>query len=176
MIVLPQLTNIKSWQFPDDATAGKAAFLAGLDTTAEGWLRAYALTMPEVSTALIKAHQAGYKRHLTVDHSCMEDRTQAQLVQGLVSAGLEVTITTSYAGADYIAHEKTFVDAAGNVFTGSTNWSDSAWLQINKSLQFNSPEFVAQFVTSFNESVAYAWEHEQSFQLMSQQPEPSVVP
>lgn len=176
MITIPQLSDVRCYQFPDDATAGRAAFLAGLDTTAELWLRAYALTMPEVSTALIKAHEAGYKRHLTVDHSCMEDRTQAMLVQGLVTAGLEVTITTSYAGADYIAHEKTLVDAEGNVFTGSTNWSDSAWLQINKSLAFNSPAFLAQFVESFNTSVAYAWTHEQAFQLMSEQPAPTVVP
>lgn len=175
MIVIPQLSDVKSYQFPDDSTVGKAAFLTGLETLAEIWLRAYALTMPEVSTALIKAHEAGCKRHLTVDHSCMEDRTQATLVQGLVTAGLEVTITTSYAGADYIAHEKTSVDADGNVFTGSTNWSDSAWLQINKSLAFNSPAFVSQFVASFNESVQYAWTHEASFQLMSEQPAPTTA-
>jgi hypothetical protein len=158
------------WQFPDDAEAGKAFFLNALATPTELWLRAYALTMPEASQALIEAHKSGFKRHVTVDHSQMEDRTQKALVEGIVAAGVEVTITTSYAGADYIAHEKTVVDALGNVFTGSTNWSDSAWSQINKSVSFQSLDFLAQFRASFDESVAYAWKNERSFQLMSAEP------
>lgn len=159
------------WQFPDDQKLGRMAFLSRLHTRAELWLRAYALTMPEVSTALIDAHNAGLVRHVAVDHSqVMMDHTQAALVKGLVAAGVEVTVSTSYAGGDYIAHEKTCCDARGNVFTGSTNWSESAWRQINCSLQFNSPGFVTQFRASFERQVAYAWTHERPFQLMAAPP------
>jgi len=169
-VLLTDLGPVTSYQFPDDAEAGKAAFLDQLATPEELWMRAYALTMPEAAKALEEAHAAGRARHVTVDHSQMEDKTQLKLVEGLTGVGVEVTILTSYAGADYIAHEKTIVDAAGDVFTGSTNWSDSAWLQINKSLSFNSPMFLAQFRASFFKSVAYAWTNERSFQLMPSRP------
>jgi hypothetical protein len=167
---------VTSFQFPDDADAGKAKFLSMLQTPAELWLRCYAVTMPEVSDALIAAHQAGYARHVTVDHSEMTDTAQATLVRGLATAGLEVTICTSYAGPDYISHEKTLADAGGNVFTGSTNWSESAWDQLNKSLVFNSPSFVAQLVASFHESVQYAWTSERGMQILYEPPASYVPP
>lgn len=162
---------VTAYQFPDDASAGESAFLSVVSTGSELWLRAYALTLKPLAAALIARQKAGQLTHITVDHSCMvDDKAQKALVDSLVAAGLEITVCTSYAGKEYIAHEKTAVDADGLVFTGSTNWSESAWRQINKSLAFRSPEFVQQFVASFNTSVAYAWKNEREYQLMSEPP------
>ena len=162
--------SVTALQFPDDAIVGKRMFLEALAAPAEGWLRAYAFTLTEAASALETARRAGLGRHGIVDHSCMSDRTQAAIIKGMVAEGFEWTVATSTAGADYISHEKTFCDADGNVYTGSTNWSDSAWLQTNKSLVFNSPEIAEQFVKSFKAQVAWAWEHERSFQLLASPP------
>jgi hypothetical protein len=168
--VVTDLGKVTLWQFPDDNEAGIEAFLKLLSTPNELWVRAYTFTMATASTVLIARQKADQLTHISVDHSCLEYATQLKLVQGLIEAGLEVTVTTSYKGADYIAHEKTVVDSSGAFFTGSTNWSASAWDQINKSIQGVSTDFLAQFKESFEKSIQYAWTHERAFQLMSQPP------
>lgn len=170
MITIPQLAPVTAWEFPEDAEAGKAALLAHwTENPVETWLRAYALTMRELTEAIIAAEKTA-PTHVYVDHTQCEDEDQLTLVKELVAAGVEVTIGTSPAGSGYIAHTKAYVDADGDCWEGSTNFSESAWHQVNTAFQFNSPAWRDMMVAAFNRDVAYAWEHERSLQLMSVPP------
>jgi len=163
-----------AFQFPEDAIAGQSAFIKAVRAPDIGYLRAYALTDQAVADAMVEAVKAGYQRNAIVDHSQMEDPSQQGVVNYLISGGVYITISTSTAGVEYISHEKTWVDASGYVYTGSTNWSDSAWKQTNKSLIFVSTIFRDKFIADFQAQVEFAWTKEASFQLMNNQP-PSVL-
>ena len=165
---------VTAWQFPDDAAAGEAAFLALLHSPAETWIRAYAFTMKALTDECIAAHRAGVKLHIALDHSQEVGHYEKPEVERLVAAGVETTIATSYAGSKYIAHEKGLFTAAGECWEGSTNFSSSAWEQINTALQFSSDAYVAMQVDSFNREVAYAWSNEKALQVMSAAPQPTV--
>ena len=174
MIVLPQLEQVIAWEFPEDAEAGKAALLEHFDDPVETWIRAYAFTIRELAEAIIEANKSA-PQHLYVDHSQCEDEDQLVLVKELVAAGVEVTIGTSPAGKGFIAHSKAFVGRDGSCWEGSTNFSESAWHQVNSAMQFNSPAWRDMMIAAFNKDVAWAWANEASLQLMSTQPAPVVV-
>lgn len=188
------------WQFPDDAVEGKIAFLDVLHNPAETWILAYAFTMPELADEVIAAHKDGVKFHIYVDHSQTgnvlplpgmdyqfvwgadaEARAdpvalalrQRTVIQNLVEAGVEVTIGTSYAGPGFIAHEKGFATADDDCWEGSTNFSESAWSQINSAMEFVSPEWAQHLRNTIKQAVEYAWAHEKSYQLMTAKPDTS---
>ena len=161
---------ITAWQLPDDAEAAEAAFLALLHNPAETWIRAYAFTMKALTDECIAAHEAGVKLHIALDRSQEVGTYEKPEVERLVAAGVETTIATSYAGSKYIAHEKGLFTAAGECWEGSTNFSSSAWKQINTALQFVSPAYQAMQVRTFNHEVQYAWAQERSYQLMANPP------
>jgi hypothetical protein len=167
VIKLPELT---AYEFPEDAAAGQAALLAHwTKNPTETWLRAYAFTIRALAEAVIEANKTA-PQHLYIDHSQCEDEDQLVLVKEMVAAGVEVTIGTSPAGEGFIAHTKAFVDKLGNCWEGSTNFSESAWQQVNTAFQFVSPEWRDMMIAAFNRDVAYAWTNEARFQLMAAQP------
>ena len=103
------------------------------------------------------------------------DKTETPLVQQLVQAGVEVTLGTSPAGSQYICHTKGIVsDAAPGgalwCWEGSTNFSLSAWKQVNTALVFSSQAWRDQFVAQFEALRNYAWANERILQLMSAPP------
>ena len=163
-------TAVTCWQFPDDAAAGKQAFLNVLANPQETWILAYAFTMGELAGEVVAAHKAGVPVHVFVDHSESITPIQKAILQPMVAAGCEVTIGTSYAGSRYIAHEKGMATVGGSCWEGSTNFSASAWSQINTAMQFDSPEYRDRFVGTFNRAVEYAWANEQSYQMMERKP------
>lgn len=168
----PALT---AWEFPDDALAGKAAFIAQWDDQIERWIRAYALTMRELVAPLIAANKVA-PQHCYVDLSCMSDATQKVVVDEIVAGGVEVTIGTSPAGPEFIAHTKSIIAVNGDCWEGSTNFSESAWRQVNTAFQFNSISWAQMMVEAFNRDVVYAWANCASDQLMSAQPTANTIP
>lgn len=167
--------EVTAWQLPEDATTARVAFIDIFTNPSETWLRAYAFTMADLAEDIIAAHQKGVPMHLYLDRSQEVGTYEKPLVEKVVAAGVEVTIGTSPAGTKYIAHEKGGCTADGDCFEGSTNFSDSAWEQVNTLLQFNSPEWAQMTVDAFNRAVVYAWTSERSLQLMSTQPEPHDI-
>ena len=167
MIQFSPTGPVTAWQFPDDQVAGEEAFLGLLHNPAETWIRAYAFTMKALTDECIAAHQAGVKLHIALDRSQEVGTYEKPEVERLVAAGVETTIATSYAGSKFIAHEKGLFTAAGECWEGSTNFSSSAWQQINTALQFDSSPYVEMQVASFNREIQYAWANEKQFQLMS---------
>ena len=169
-MITTTLGPVVAWEFPEDAEAGKAAFLAHWDNPVETWVRAYAFTMSALAEAVIKAN-ASAPQHLYVDRSqCQENAEQAVLVRKVIAAGVEVTIGTSPAGAEFIAHSKSYFAANGDCWEGSWNFSESASHQVNTAFQFNSPEWRTMMVSAFNRDVQYAWTNQRAAQLMSQPP------
>jgi hypothetical protein len=177
-IVIPTLTNVTAWEFPEDAEAGKAALLEHWTqpSPVETWLRAYAFTMGELATAIIQAAKVA-PQHVYVDKSQYQAETEMQALCKTVAEtpNVDLTIGTSPAGAGFIAHTKAFVDRDGNCWEGATNFSESAWHQVNTALQFVSPEWRDLIVAGFNRDVAYAWSSEASLQIMSKEPVLAVV-
>lgn len=167
--------SVTCWQFPDDAVTGKAAFLQYFSDPAETWVLAYSLTLAPLVDEIIAAHQAGVPIHMYVDHSQSVSHTQAAVVGRLATAGVEVTIGTSWEGKGYIAHEKGYATADGDCWEGSTNFSQTAWDQINTAMQFNSPEYRDNLKATFQHAVEYAWTNERSYQVM-QAPPASFAP
>src|SRR5208282_2266208 len=135
MIVIPTLTNITAWEFPEDAAAGEAAFLAHWERPVETYVRAYAFTMKALAEGIIEAAKTA-PQHVYVDRSQSESETQLALLHEIVQApGVDLTIGTSPAGKGFIAHTKAYVAVNGDFWEGSTNFSYSAWHQINTAFQ-----------------------------------------
>jgi hypothetical protein len=91
-------------------------------------------------------------------------------------AGIEVTIGTSPAGSKFICHTKGIVSdraAKGGelwCWEGSTNFSLSAWQQVNTAMVFASQQWRDEFVAQFEALRDFAWANERDLQLMSQPP------
>jgi hypothetical protein len=177
MVTIEGLTVI-AWELPEDAVAAKqAAINHWAVNPEETWLLAYAFTMRELVQPILDASKAGFPTHMYVDESCMkDDAKQVTIVKELVAGGVEVTVGSSPAGPAYIAHTKAYVGRSGACWEGSTNWSESAWQQVNTAMQFNSPAWRDMIIAAFNVRVAYAWANEASDQLMAAQPAPVTVP
>lgn len=168
-------TTITCYLLPDDGTVAQQAFLKNLTDPGETWIIAYAFTLPDMISDLIAAHKKGVPLHLYLDYSQYQDKTETPLVQQLVQAGVEVTVGTSPAGSEYICHTKGIVsDAAPGgalwCWEGSTNFSLSAWKQVNTALVFSSQAWRDQFVAQFEALRDFAWANEKNLQIMSAPP------
>ncbi len=97
---------------------------------------------------LISAHQNGVPLHIFLDHSQSITSIQQPLVQRLVDAGIEVTIGTSPVGTEYISHTKGAVSNDNPVWCleGSTNFTQSAWEEVNTVMIFSSQDWYNNFV------------------------------
>jgi PLD-like domain len=168
-------TKITCYLLPEDGPTAQQEFLKNLLDPGETWIIAYAFTLPDMISDLLAAHKKGIPLHLYLDYSQYTGRTEKPLVQQLVQAGIEVTVGTSPAGSQYICHTKGIVsDAAPGgalwCWEGSTNFSLSAWKQVNTALVFSSQAWRDQFVAQFEGLRDYAWANERSLQLMSSPP------
>ncbi|HEV2422233.1 MAG TPA: phospholipase D-like domain-containing protein [Candidatus Acidoferrales bacterium] len=169
-------TTVTCYLLPQDGAQAKADFLKHLLDPGETWITAYAFTLTDMINDLIAAHKAGIPLHIYLDHSQEVGKVEKPLVQQLVGAGVEVTIGTSPAGSQYICHTKGMVSdpaAKGGslwCWEGSTNFSLSAWQQVNTALVFASQQWRDEFVAQFEALVEYAWTNEKSMQLMPAPP------
>ncbi|MGB7349067.1 MAG: phospholipase D-like domain-containing protein [Candidatus Acidiferrales bacterium] len=169
-------TTVTCYLLPQDGATAKANFLQHLLDPGETWIIAYAFTLTDMISDLIAAHKAGLPLHLYLDHSQEVGKVEKPLVQQLVGAGIEVTIGTSPAGSQYICHTKGMAsDPAANggalwCWEGSTNFSLSAWSQVNTALVFASQQWRDEFVAQFEALVDFAWANERSMQVMSAPP------
>jgi PLD-like domain len=168
-------TTVTCYLLPDDGPIAQQEFLKNLLDPGETWIIAYAFTLPDMINELLQAHKKGIPLHLYLDYSQYKDKTETPLVQKLVQAGVEVTVGTSPAGSEYICHTKGIVsDAApgGSLWCweGSTNFSLSAWKQVNTALVFSSQEWRDQFVAQFEALRNFAWANEQNLQIMTSPP------
>lgn len=170
-------TKVTCYLLPQDGPTAKSDFLAHLLDPGETWIIAYAFTLPDMIHELLDAHSQGLVIHIYLDHSEEVGKTEQPLVQQLVDAGLEVTIGTSPAGQNFICHTKGIVsDPAKNggalwCWEGSTNFSLSAWQQVNTAMVFASQEWRNEFVAQFEALRDFAWAHERSMQLMKAPPQ-----
>jgi PLD-like domain len=160
---------------PRRRPGGSAGVPENLLDPGEAWIIAYAFTLPDMIKELIAAHEAKVPLHLYLDYSQYSGKTEKPLVQQLVQAGIEVTVGTSPAGSQYICHTKGIVsDAAPGgalwCWEGSTNFSLSAWKQVNTALVFSSQAWRDQFVAQCEGLWDFAWANERSLQLMSSPP------
>jgi phosphatidylserine/phosphatidylglycerophosphate/cardiolipin synthase-like enzyme len=176
-------TTVTCYLLPQDGTTAKADFLKNLLDPGETWIIAYSFTLPDMIHELLEAHQKGLPLHIYLDHTQSVGKTEKPLIEQLVQAGVEVTIGTSPAGSKYICHTKGIVsDPAGNrgalwCWEGSTNFSESAWNQVNTAMVFASQDWRDQFVAQFQALVNFAWANEKDFQLMSAPPvDPGAAP
>jgi PLD-like domain len=168
-------TEITCYLLPGDGQVAQQAFLKNLLDPGETWIIAYAFTLPDMINELLAAQKKGTPLHLYLDYSQYADKTETPLVQKLVQAGVEVTVGTSPAGSQYICHTKGIVsDAAPGgalwCWEGSTNFSLSAWKQVNTALVFSSEEWRDQFVAQFEALRNFAWASERNLQIMSSPP------
>ena len=161
--------ELTAWMFPEDAEAGKDAFLSHWDHPQETWVRAYAFTMRELADAIVTANKIA-PQHLYIDRSQCEDANQLVLVREVIAAGVETTIGTSPAGEAFIAHTKAYVAADGSCWEGSCNFSESGWHQVNTAFEFLCPEWRDVMVAQFEADVQYAWSRERAYQLMAKPP------
>jgi hypothetical protein len=100
-------------------------------------------------------------------------------VKKLIAGGVEVTIGTSTAGTQYICHTKGIVCDDTPVpwcWEGSTNFSLSAWKQVNTALFFHSQAYRDAFVNQFLHLRYFAWTRERDLQLMTAPPPGALTP
>jgi len=169
-------TQITCYLLPQDGVVAKQEFLAHLLDPGETWIIAYAFTLPDMIQDILKAHAQGVPLHIYLDHSQSTGTAEQPLLQQLVKAGIEVTIGTSPAGSKFICHTKGIVSDPGKTggtlwcWEGSTNFSLSAWQQVNTALVFASQKWRDEFVAQFEALRAFAWSQERALQLMSTPP------
>jgi len=170
MITIPTMTNITAWEFPEDAVAGQEAFLAHWAKPVETYVRAYAFTMKELADVICEAAKTA-PQHIYADRSQSESEEQkACLKQCIECPGVDVTIGTSPAGKGFIAHTKAYIGVNGDFWEGSTNFSHSAWHQVNTAFQGNCAPWATMMITAFHRDVQFAWEEEKEYQLADEPP------
>jgi hypothetical protein len=180
--------SVTCYLLPQDGVAAKKEFLTHLLDPGETWIIAYSFTLPDMVQDLLQAHAKGVPLHLYLDHSQSTGPAEVPLLQQVAKAGIEVTIGTSPAGSKFICHTKGIVSdpAAGGgppqrgeprpsggtlwCWEGSTNFSLSAWQQVNTAMVFASSKWRDEFVAQFEALRAFAWSQERSLQLMSTPP------
>lgn len=164
--------TLTCYLLPQDGEIAKQDFLKHISDPGETYIIAYAFTLVPMIDDLITAHQNEVPLHIFLDHSQTEGALQKPDVQRLVNAGIEVTIGTSPAGQQYICHTKGLVSNDSPVYCweGSTNFSETAWDQVNTVMVFSSQEWYDNFVAQFNQIRQYAWTNEKEFQLMANPP------
>ena len=169
-------TTVTCYLLPQDGQVAQADFLQHLLDPGETWIIAYAFTLPDMIHELLEAHTKGLPVHIYLDHSQAVGTVERPLVQQLVTAGMEVTIGTSPAGSKFICHTKGMASdpaAKGGAlwcWEGSTNFSLSAWQQVNTAMVFASQPWRDQFVAQFEAIRDFAWSNERDLQLMPAPP------
>jgi phosphatidylserine/phosphatidylglycerophosphate/cardiolipin synthase-like enzyme len=169
-------TQVTCYLLPQDGGQAKADFLAHLMNPGETWITAYAFTLPDMIHDLLDAHQKGIPLHIYLDHTQETGKAEQPLVQQLVDAGVEVTMGTSPAGSKFICRTKGIISdavkggAAVWCWEGSTNFSLSAWQQVNTAMVFSSQDWRNEFVAQWEALRDFARAKERNMQLMSQPP------
>jgi hypothetical protein len=164
--------TITCYLLPEDGTVAQQEFLNHVSDPGETYIIAYAFTLVPMIDDLIAAHNNGVPLHIFLDHTQSEGALQKPDVQRLIDAGVEVTIGTSPAGTQYICHTKGVASNDNPVWCweGSTNFSESAWSQVNTVMVFSSQEWYDNFVNQFEQIRQYAWTNEREFQMMTSPP------
>jgi hypothetical protein len=164
--------TITCYLLPGDGAVAKQEFLNHISDPGETYIIAYAFTLVPMIDDLVAAHQKGVPLHIFLDHTQSEGALQKQQVQQLIDAGLEVTIGTSPAGTQYICHTKGVASNDNPVWCweGSTNFSESAWDQVNTVMVFSAQAWYDNFVAQFEQIRQYAWTNEREFQMMKSPP------
>ena len=163
---------------PEDGPAARETFLELLANPSEVWMSAYSFTLQPMFQELLKADQRGVKIHLLLDHSQETGRAEASKVKNL-AANLkhgDVTITTAGINSRVPAqiwHWKGFVvqqtDSGDyNCWEGSTNFSQSAWLQGNSARTFSSAVWAQKFVQQFELHKQWALANEPQYQIQQE--------
>jgi phosphatidylserine/phosphatidylglycerophosphate/cardiolipin synthase-like enzyme len=164
--------TITCYLLPADGTVAEQELLNHISDPGETYIIAFSFTLVPLIDDLISAHQNGVPLHIFLDHSQSEGALQAGQIQRLIDAGIEVTIGTSPAGVQYICHTKGVVSNDDPVWCweGSTNFSESAWFQVNTAMVFSSQAWYDNFVAQFEQIRQYAWTNERQFQMMKAPP------
>ncbi|HUI00771.1 MAG TPA: phospholipase D-like domain-containing protein [Nitrososphaerales archaeon] len=164
--------TITCYLLPGDGAVAQAEFLKHISDPGETYIIAYGFTLVPMIDDLIAAHQNGVPLHIFLDHTQAEGSMEQPEVQRLVDAGLEVTIGTSPAGTQYICHTKGVVSNDDPVWCweGSTNFSQSAWDQVNTAMVFSAQAWYDNFVAQFVQIRQFAWTKEGQFQVMKSPP------
>ena len=164
--------TITCYLLPGDGAVAQQEFLNHVSDPGETYIIAYGFTLVPMIDDLIAAHQKGVPLHIFLDHTQSEGVMQKPDVLRLVNAGVEVTIGTSPAGSQYICHTKGVASNDNPVWCweGSTNFSQSAWSQVNTVMVFSSQTWYDNFVAQFQQIRQFAWTNERQFQVMSSPP------
>lgn len=174
----PITTTVDVYLLPGDGEAARKTFLQHLADPHEMYIIAYAFTLePMIQQFLSDAPDANL--HIYIDHSEEVTTTEKPLIQKLVDAGIEVTVGTSTAGTEFICHTKGIVCndvPSAFCWEGSTNFSESAWSQVNTALLFNSQEYYDAFVNQFLNLRYFAWTKERAMQVMKEPPDGALTP
>lgn len=160
---------------PEDGPAAEQRFLELLDNLTEVWISAFGFTLQPMFDELKKADVAGAKIHVLLDHSQEAGKAEAPKVADLVANLIngDVTITTAGINSkapNQIWHWKGMVvDAPGNAedfcWEGSTNFSQSGWLQGNSARVFQSNDWARIFIQQFEAHREWARNNEPQFQI-----------
>ncbi|MFA5057081.1 MAG: phospholipase D-like domain-containing protein [Opitutaceae bacterium] len=158
---------------PEDGTAAQQRFLALLANPAEAWIGAYGFTLQPMFDELAKADARGVPIHVLLDHSQEVGRTEAPKVQALVKSLKHGDVTITTAGINskapsQIWHWKGMVAKRAGGFDcweGSTNFSQSAWLQGNSARVFSSTPWAQTFITQFEAHKTWARQNEPQYQV-----------
>jgi len=160
---------------PEDGAVAQKRFLELLANPGEVWMSAYSFTLQPMFDELLKADVRGVKIHLLLDHSQEAGRAEASRVKNL-AANLkhgDVTITTAGINSQapsQIWHWKGFVvRQTGShqyaCWEGSTNFSQSGWLQGNSARTFASDVWAQKFIQQFEAHKQWALTNEPQYQI-----------
>lgn len=185
-------TPVQWFLFPDDREEGEQLLTSKLRSPGETWINAFNFSYMPLVDEVLAAHAAGVKLHLYIDksqsaiaklprklskiglHHFAEGRVQSTVVRALAEAGVEVTIGTSDQGSEFIAHTKGVVvkesDGSYWCWTGSLNFSQSGWRQVNDVAVLESDAFAQHFIARFERLRQFAWTKERRWQVMSAPP------
>jgi hypothetical protein len=172
-------TTVECYLLPDDGAAAQALFLQHLRDPYEMWIIAYSFTLEPMIDEIIANNTPAAPIHIYLDYSESTGPAEAPGVRKLIAAGVEVTIGTSTAGPQYICHTKGIVcddEPQPWCWEGSTNFSLSAWKQVNTALFFHSPAYRDAFVNQFLHLRYFAWTQERDKQLMTSPPVGALTP
>lgn len=160
---------------PEDGAVAQKQFLQLLANPGEVWMSAYSFTLQPMFDELLKADARGVKIHLLLDHSQEAGRAEASKVKNLADnlKHGDVTITTAGINSkapSQIWHWKGFVVQQAKskhyaCWEGSTNFSQSGWLQGNSARTFTSDVWAEKFIEQFKAHKKWALANEAQYQI-----------
>jgi hypothetical protein len=160
---------------PEDGPVAQKQFLELLANPGEVWMSAYSFTLQPMFEELLKADARGVKIHLLLDHSQEAGRAEASQVKNLAENLKHGDVTITTAGINsrapaQIWHWKGFVvqqsgSSQYDCWEGSTNFSQSGWLQGNSARTFSSGIWAQKFIQQFEAHMAWALANEPQYQV-----------